>query len=125
MIRNLETGEERVAKVDTRDLEHPDWSRDGRFIVRHESPNGPIERIPADDATATPEVLAATPTVASTSPPTRPTAGSLVFGCDRKVCTMGPDGKVVVLVDAPGVELNHFAWGASRPGTRVIRRTGS
>jgi hypothetical protein len=58
MIRNLETGEERVAKVDTRDLEHPDWSRDGRFIVRHESPNGPIERIPADDATATPEVLA-------------------------------------------------------------------
>jgi len=24
---------------------------------------------------------------------------------------MGPHGKVVVLVDAPGVELNHFAWG--------------
>ena len=52
MIRNLETGEERVAKVDTRDLEHPDWSPDGRFIVYHEGPNGPIERIPANDPTA-------------------------------------------------------------------------
>ncbi len=57
MIRNLETGEERSAKVDTRDLEHPDWSPDGRFIVYHESPNGPIERVPANDPTASPEAL--------------------------------------------------------------------
>ena len=113
MIRNLETGQERVAKVDTRDLEHPDWSRDGRFIVYHASPNGPIERIPADDPTATPEVLAGDANHGFYKPAFSPDGRSLVFGCDGKVCTMGPDGKVVVLVDAPGIELNHFAWGVS------------
>ncbi len=57
MIRTLATGQERVAKVDTRDLEHPDWSRAGRFIVYKPSPNGAIERVPADDPAATPELL--------------------------------------------------------------------
>jgi TolB protein len=116
MIRNLDTGQERVAKADTRDLEHPDWSRDGRFIIYHESPSGPIERVPADDATATAEILAGAVSqggyLGLYKPAYSPDGRSLVFGCDGRLCTMAADApEPTVLVDVPDVELNHFAWG--------------
>ena len=117
MIRNLETGQERVATVDTRDLEHPDWSRDGRFIIYHKEPGGPIERIPADDPTATPEILAGDASSGFYKPAYSPDAKNIVFGCDGSVCRIAADGsKMVVLVEAPpGVEFNHFAWGVAPP----------
>jgi Tol biopolymer transport system component len=115
MIRNLETGEERVAKVDYRDLEHPDWSPDGHFIVYHPNPNGPIERVPATDATATPELLPGEGS--GLYPAYSPDGSSIVFGCDGRVCRMNADGSdLVVLFEALGVELNHFDWGPPTPG---------
>jgi TolB protein len=118
-IRNLETGEERVAKVDDRDLEHPDWSPDGRFIVYHQAPNGPIERIPAADATATPELLPGASSRGLYKPVYSPDGSSIVFGCDGKVCRMSADGSDVVVlfeVEVVGVELNHFDWGPPTAG---------
>lgn len=112
MILNLETGQERVAEVDARDLEHPDWSQDGRFIVYNVTPSGPIERIPADDPTAPGEVLAGDASHGVYKPAYSPDGSSIVFGCDGNVCRMNADGSdVVELLRAPGVEFNHFDWG--------------
>jgi Tol biopolymer transport system component len=112
MIRNLESGQERAAKVDTRDLEHPDWSRDGQFIVYNVTPSGPIERVPADDPTAPAEVLTGDASHGVYKPAYSPDGSSIVFGCDGGVCRMNADGSdVVELLRLPGVEFNHFAWG--------------
>jgi Tol biopolymer transport system component len=116
-IRNLATGQERVAKVDSRDLEHPDWSRDGRFIIYHTSPNGPIERIPADDPSANPEVLAGDAEHGYYKPAYSPDGSGIVFGCDGNVCRMNADGSTVVeVLRVPGVDFNHFDWGPPTPG---------
>ena len=116
MIRNLETGEERVAKVDTREFEHPDWSPDGRFIVYNVTPPGPIERVPADDPTATAERLGGDD-IHGYKPAYSPDGSSIVYGCDGGICRMNADGSdVVELLQVPGVELNHFDWGPPTAG---------
>ena len=63
-IRDLATGEERsVFSTNTRELEHPDWSPDGRWIVYNQLIDltgehaEQIERMPADDPDASPDVL--------------------------------------------------------------------
>jgi TolB protein len=111
MIVNLESGQERVAKVDTRDLEHPDWSQDGRFVIYNVN-GGPIERVPANDPAASAEVLTTDASRSAFSPVYSPDGSSIVFGCDGGVCRMNADGSdVAVLLDVPDVNFNHFDWG--------------
>jgi Tol biopolymer transport system component len=117
MVTTLSSGEERVAKADSRDLEHPDWSPDGQFIVYNVTPNGPIERVPADNPNSTAEVLAGDASHSVYKPAYSPDGSSIVFGCDGKVCRMKADGSdVMQLVQAEGVEFNHFDWGPPTPG---------
>ena len=111
MILNLESGQERVATNDARDVEHPDWSSDGTFIVYNVSPGGPIERIPVDDPTAAAEVLAGDAIHVAYKPAYSPDGSSIVFGCDGKVCRMIADGSDVVEIFAASDLLNHFDWG--------------
>lgn len=112
MIRNLESGQERVVRAETRDVEHPEWSTDGRFIVYNVTPNGPIERISVDDPNAPVEALTTDASHSAFKPVYSPDGSSIVFGCDGGVCRMNADGSdVAVLLDVPDVNFNHFDWG--------------
>ncbi len=119
MIRDLNTGEERVVTVDERHLEHPDWSPDGQWIVYNPSDCGDcqqVERVPVDDPTATPKVLyPADATHAGIKPVYSPDGSQIAFGCKPGLCRMDADGSnVVVLAKTQGrAEINHFDWTAS------------
>jgi len=121
-IRDLGTGKDRRVFTQDRDLEHPAWSTDGRSII-YNTLSGPdgrsmeqIQRVPADDPTATPQVLYGDPGHPGYKPSYSPDGSSIVFGCDGSICRMDADGSnVVVLVgDVPGQELNYPIWGATR-----------
>jgi Tol biopolymer transport system component len=121
VVRDLATGEERSVLAANKDLEHPDWSPDGEWIVYN--PTGcptceQVERIPAADLGAEPEVLyPADVAHAGIKPVYAPDGTRIAFGCRGPLCLMDPDGSnVEILVTAPGPELNHFDWGVT-PGT--------
>lgn len=43
-----------------------------------------------------------------------PDGSRIVLGCDGKLCLMDADGSnVVVLLDVPGTNFNHFDWGVT------------
>ena len=118
MISDLGTGTVRRVFTADRDLEHPAWSPDGRSIIYNtlSGPDGRLLQIqlaPADDPTATPEVLYGDSTHAGYKPTYSPDGSSIVFGCDGNICRMDADGSnVVVLIgDVPGQELNYPTWG--------------
>jgi len=118
-IRDLASGEERrVTLTSTGDITHPDWSRDGRSITYDTNQDGSagigqqIEVVPADDPTAPPTVLYGDVDHDAFKPAYPPDGSRIVFGCGGRICLMDADGSdVMVLGDAPGVELNHPAWG--------------
>jgi hypothetical protein len=122
-IRNLGTGaERRVTTTNTGDITHPDWSRDSRSIIYNTETDGSgnqlirIERLPADDPAAAPVALCCGPEQRAFKPADAPDGQRLVFGCDGNICLMDEDGtNVEVLIGAPGLELNHPAWGRSAP----------
>ena len=121
MIRDLATGAERVATGSSHGEEHPDWSRDGKWIIYNTFDSTSraylfeqIERVPADDATATPRgaLPQRLPRTSAGSRPTRRMVCSIAFDCNEALCRMDADGSnVAVLVSSPGEELNHVAWG--------------
>ena len=121
MIRDLTTGTDRRVFTADRDLEHPAWSPDGRSIIYNtlSGPDGAfleqIQLMPADDPTATPEILYGDASHSGYKPTYSPDGTSIVFGCDGNICRMDADGSnVVVLVkDVPGHELNYPIWGAT------------
>ena len=120
MIRNLETGEERLATTDNEVPEHPDWSRDGRSIVYNTYwEAGGLQQVkvaPADDANATPVVLYGEAGKDGFKPAYSPDGSRIVFACGQFMCLMNADGSdVIQLVAAPGAYLNHFDWGAPTP----------
>jgi Tol biopolymer transport system component len=112
MVRNVESGEDRPANSDMRDLEHPDWSHDGAFIVYNVTPSGPIERISATEVGSTPVVLTGDSTHGVYKPVYSRDGIGIAFGCDGAVCRMSLDGSdIIELLRVAGVEFNHFDWG--------------
>ena len=120
-IRDLATGSERsLLAGNHRELEHADWSPDGRWIIYNTLTDATgahveqIERVPVDDPKAIPEVVYGRADDFAFKPTYSPDGASILFGCHESVCLMNADGsKVSVLVSVPDAHLNHFAWGVS------------
>jgi Tol biopolymer transport system component len=121
MIRTIASGaERRVTTTNVTDITHPDWTRDGRSIVYNTNGDGSngigqqIELVPADDPVRAPHSLYGDLQHDAFKPAFSPDGSRIVFGCGLPICLMNADGSnVVVLVEAPGVELNHPAWGVN------------
>ena len=128
VIRDLATGEEREVMASDRGPEHPEWSPDGAWVIYDTlHPAGSdslleqIERVRADDPTAAPEVLYPsdpTRTDLGYKPTYSPDGSGITFICGGRLCRMDVDGSnVVVIIEVPGVALNHVTWGiAAKPG---------
>ena len=118
-ILDLATGAQRpVSTSNDRELEHPDWSPDGAWIIYNTlgDVGENIERMPSDNPEATPEVLYDSGGPGSrhfaAKPAYSPDGKWIVFGCDGKLCVMEADGtNVRALFSAPNFEVNHIAWG--------------
>lgn len=121
MIRDLATGaERRVTTTNTGDIEHPDWTRDGRSIIYNTNNDSSgtylelIQTVPAKDPAAKPRTLYGDAEHAGFKAAYSPDGKRIVFGCDQDLCLMNADGtKVVDLWGVSGSELNHFAWGVT------------
>jgi len=120
VLRELDTGRERSLAPAAHEPEHPDWSPDGQWIIYNRTgcrTCEQVERVPADNLDAQPEVLyLAGGTHDGYKPVYAPDGSRIVFGCEGRVCVMDADGSnVEVLVSAPATILNHFDWGAAAP----------
>ena len=119
MIRDLATGaERRVTTTNTSDLEHPDWTGDGSAIAYNTNDDANyiylIQTVPADDPTAKPTTLYGDVEHVGSKPAYSPDGTRIVFGCNGELCLMSADGSdASVLVKAPGLELDHVAWGVT------------
>jgi Tol biopolymer transport system component len=104
------------------DPEHLQWSPDGRWIIYNtlHDANGDrmlrIERIPANDSSAAPEVVSGGPGEDAYKPTYTPDGRAIAFGCAGELCRMDADGSNVrTLVSWPFHDLNHPTWGRNPP----------
>jgi Tol biopolymer transport system component len=116
VIRDLDTGHERERVVADLDLEHPDWSPDGNWIIYNPTCGSAceqVEQVPANNLDAEPDVLyPANQGQHGYKPVYAPDGSQIVFGCEGLLCVMNADGsnpQVLVQIDA----LNHFDWGVT------------
>ena len=116
-ILDIATGKQRaVFASNDRELEHPDWSPDGKWIIYNTlGPKGElIERMPSDDPDASPEAVFGSVGNFAYKPAYSPDGKSIVFGCSGRLCVMAADGSdVKVLFAMPEFEVNHIAWGVT------------
>jgi len=124
VIRDLATGKERRVLTAQRELEHPAWSPDGRWIIYNTLSDGngnsleQIERMPANNPDAKPDVLTGDAAHPSYKPNYSPDGSAIVFGCGGRVCEMAADGShVKEILAVAGLDLNHFSWGVQPKAT--------
>lgn len=116
VVRDLVTGAERAVEHPEVTLEHPDWSPDGEWIIYNtKEPDrfdrDTVERIPANDLTAEPDVMYPAPP-GGMKPAYSPDGARIVFGCGIEVCVMNSNGDdPTMLIGIEGEYVNHFAWG--------------
>lgn len=126
MVRDLETGAERVIDSAGTVADHPSWSPDGAWIVYNIAgwrtgnlADEHLQRVSADGSGEPIVLTDQTLTRAAFKPSYSPDGKRIVFGCigghdDDALCLIDHDGSNFgVLIDEPGVNENHFAWGVS------------
>jgi Tol biopolymer transport system component len=127
VVRDLETGDERVISAAGTAADHPSWSPDGQWIVYNiaswRTGNLADEHVMRVAADGSGEAVAMTDSTMATvgfKPSYSPDGARIVLGCigldgqDDALCLMDADGSnFEVLVDEPGVPENHFSWGVA------------
>ena len=127
VVRDLETGDERVITAAGTTADHPSWSPDGQWIVYNIASwrtgnlaDEHVMRVAADGSGEAVPLTDSTVVQVGFKPSYSPDGTRIVFGCigldgdDDALCLMDADGSnFEVLVDEPGVPENHFSWGVA------------
>lgn len=129
VVRDIETGVERVITAAGTAVEHANWSPDGAWLIYDVSPvlggavpNDQVERIAADGSGVPVVLFPATEQQGGFKPWYSPDGGRILFGCfmggpasSDAACLMDADGSNVEILVNSGEHENHFSWG---PPTR-------